>query len=381
MEEKFAIALSEKDGEEALKEISLKIKSTFPREVKYLLIFFTPHYSPPIIPRTINFTLKPRLILGVQSPFLIFEDRIIEKGVVACCINKNEAEIKDIFLKTPSAQKESTIESEHIESSLRSSLKGLARKNNFSVSFLSYQRNPHESTRALELSLGKMPNVFGAGFMKRYGAKNYLMVNNDIDEGFLDMVGKGLEIQLLKIGGFLPIGRPFSITRALPERNMILEINNEPAINIYKKYLGTKFDLFKKNYLFPLYPLGIKQKDSFLLITVTNCLEDGSLLCVGDIKETQEGHIMVFHPPSLLNTIKEKLNSLSGEKGLLLAINSLARKKILKDTDAEEIRFIKNSLGVNFKVFGAYFDYSIFADENTRVPEWETANLLMAVVK
>jgi hypothetical protein len=319
--------------------------------------------------------------MGIQSPFLIFEDRVIEKGVVACCINEPQTEIKSIFVKPEQTQKESSAVAQDIEASLRSALKGLGGRNSFSLPFLSYEKNPYASINAIKLSTGKTMTVFGAGFMKRYGAKNYVISNNTANEGFLGILGRGLEVQLLKIGGFLPVGKPFIITRAATERNIIMEINGEPAINIYKHYLGNKFDAFKKNYLFPLYPLGIRSNGSLILITVTNYLEDGSLVCVGDVKENQKGHIMVLHQASLIETIKEKLSCLEGQKGLLIIIDSLARKRILKDTALEEIRFIKNTIGDRFKIIGTYSDYSVFSDENTRDAEWEAANILMAAVR
>lgn len=380
-QQKFATALSEKDGEDALKEISLRIKATFPKSIKYILVFFTPHYQTSTIAKVINFTLKPQSIMGIQSPFLIYEDRVIEKGVVACCINDPYTEMKSIFVKPKQLMDDSSAVQEDIEASLRSALKGLGAKRSFSLPFLSYEKNPYASINAIKLSTGKTMTVFGAGFMKRYGDKNYVISGDTASEGFLGILGKGLEIQLLKIGGFLPVGKPFIITRAVTERNIIMEINGEPAINIYKHYLGSKFDAFKKNYLFPLYPLGIRNNGSLILITVTNYLEDGSLVCVGDVKENQKGHIMVLHHASLIETIKEKLGFLEGQEGLLIIIDSLARKRILKDVALEEIKFIKKTVGDKFKMIGTYSDYSVFSDENTREAEWEAANILMAAVK
>jgi hypothetical protein len=82
VEEKFAIAYSEKRGEEAAKELSLRIKSVFPKAVKDVFLFFTPQYNPQDALKTINFTLKPRRVIGMQSPFLNFEDKILEEGMM-----------------------------------------------------------------------------------------------------------------------------------------------------------------------------------------------------------------------------------------------------------------------------------------------------------
>ena len=61
--ETFAIAFSEREQAEAIKEIALKIKLVFPKRINYLIVLFTPDYYPKNILKTINLTLKPRRIL------------------------------------------------------------------------------------------------------------------------------------------------------------------------------------------------------------------------------------------------------------------------------------------------------------------------------
>ncbi len=103
--ETFAIAFSRKAQAEAIKEISLEIKLTFPKKINYLIILSTPDYHPSNILKTITLTLKPQQILGIQSPFLIFEGKVISKGVVACCINKEGVEFNETFSKETDPQK------------------------------------------------------------------------------------------------------------------------------------------------------------------------------------------------------------------------------------------------------------------------------------
>ena len=75
--EEFAIAFSEKEQAEAIREVSLKIKSIFPKDISNILILFTPEYQPRTILKTITLTLNPKRILGLQAPSLIFEGRIV----------------------------------------------------------------------------------------------------------------------------------------------------------------------------------------------------------------------------------------------------------------------------------------------------------------
>ncbi|MCM8827123.1 MAG: hypothetical protein NC904_06360, partial [Candidatus Omnitrophica bacterium] len=71
----FAIGFSDQPlGEEAIKEISLEIKSIIlNKPIDLLLIFFTPHYRPINLKENLEITLKPKNIFGIQSPIVIFE--------------------------------------------------------------------------------------------------------------------------------------------------------------------------------------------------------------------------------------------------------------------------------------------------------------------
>ena len=128
MEINFATALSEKRGEDAVKEVSLKIKSIFPKGVNFVFLFFTPHYQPVTILKTLNFTLRPKSILGAQVPLLIYEDRLIEKGILGCCINKEDAYLKSFLIKESSPQK--------IESAMRMAMKDFPGERQFAFSFI-----------------------------------------------------------------------------------------------------------------------------------------------------------------------------------------------------------------------------------------------------
>jgi hypothetical protein len=374
VEEKFAIALSEKFGEEGVREVSLKIKYVFPKFIKHLFVFFTPHYKPIEVLKGINLALKPMVLVGIETPLLIFEERIIERGIAACCINKKEAQLKEIFIKKEEPQ--------DIEAILRLSLRDFVGEKQFLLSFLSSQTSPIKYLRGVELSLGKFFNVYGAGYLKRFSSKNYQIINETLDRGAINAVMGGLQMHTLKIEGFLPLGRPFTLTRVSSKKDIIMEINNQPAINIYKNYLEEKFDVFKKNHLFPLYPLGIKEGKGTHLVNVVDYLEDGSLICIGEIKENSKAHIMLIHPTSLFEYIKQKIEVLkTKEDSLLFMINTLIRKKILKEHAEEEIALIKQRLGNKFKTIGIYSDYCLFFDKEMGKTNIESSSLSIMALR
>ncbi|MCK4912838.1 MAG: FIST C-terminal domain-containing protein [Candidatus Omnitrophica bacterium] len=370
--EVFAIAFSERKQAEAIKEISLKIKLIFPKEINYLILLFTPDYNPKNLLKTISLTLKPKKILGLTSPFLIFEGKVISKGVVACCVNKDGMELQETFSKATNPQE--------TELFLASSFRKLKKGDFAFLSFISSKVNPNDYIRGVKMSLGKFPNILGSGFTKQYSLHNSQIINNTIDDGLVNIAIKGLTIRSLRLGGYVPLGKPFIITKTTSNRDIILEINNQPAINIYKHYLQEKFDTFIKNHLFSFYPLGININDSLKLITIIDCLEDGSLICMGKIRKKESGHIMLLDSSLLIENLKRKLSPLRNNgQTLTFIINSLTRKKTLGEDAKKEISAIKKTLGDKSKVIGLYADYSFFSDREEENIDIEAGNLIVTM--
>ena len=368
----FAIALSEKDGEEAIREASLKIKLTFPKQINHLILLFTPQYNPASILKSVNLTLKPKTVLGLQSPFLIFEEKVIAKGIIACCINKEGVELEELSLESSDPQE--------IETFLASSFRKLKGKEFHLFSLLSPKIDPYTYTNKMRLSVGRVFNLLGIGYTKKQSPYNSQIVNNDLSEGLVNMIMKGPKMHYLKSRGYLPLGKPFTITKATADRRIIIEINGQPAIDIYKYYLEEKFDIFVKNRLFSLYPLEIIVDERPRLINIIDQLEDGSLVCLGEVKEKAKGHIMLLDPNLLLENVKSELKNIKDkEEGLVFMVNSLTRKKILKDHYKEEIKLTKQILGDKFKVIGLYSDYSFFSGESEGEIDIEAGDLLITL--
>ena len=372
IKETFAIAFSEREQAEAIKEISSKIKLIFPKKIDYLIILFTPDYNPKNLLRTIGLTLKPKKILGLQSPFLIFEGRVVSKGVVACCVNKDGLILHEAFSKGSDSQE--------IESFLTSSFKKLKRKNFSFFSFVSSRVNPAAYVRGMRMSLGKFFELLGAGFTKQYSSYNSQIINNDLGDGLVSIALKGLKIRSLRLGGYVPLGKPFTITKTTTNRDIIMEIDNQPAINIYQHYLQEKFTTFVKNHLFSFYPLGISTNGSLRLINIVDCLEDGSLICVGEVREKDYGHIMFLDSTLFIKNLEDKLSALRNNgQALTFIINSLTRKKTLGEGAKREIAAIKETLGDKSKVIGLYADYSFFSDKEKGDVDIEIGNLLITM--
>jgi hypothetical protein len=357
-----AIAYSQKSKEEdAIKEISLKIKYFLPRYIDLALMFFTPEYKPSLIQNVINMTLRPLYTIGIQAPLLIYEDKILDKGVVCACMEIEKAKIESRCLKVDKPEK--------IEVSLRESIRKL-KPYKFLMGFLSPSANPYNYLKGAQLGVGKTTKVLGFGYEGEQKVKYSQILNNEIGDRLLYFgLGGDFNIHYQKISGFYPLGRPFKFTKIDKERHLILEIDNKPAIEIYKKYLEENFNLFKKNKLFYLYPLGVKSNGNYRLLNIYDTLEDESLFYLGNVNPQEEGKIMILNEELLVEDTKRILTNIKTTNPceLIIIANSLIRKNILKNKSNQEIALIKEIMD-DTKIVGFYSDYQI--NFNSQIKEF-----------
>lgn len=370
----FCLYLSQKDGKEAARDISLKIKSIFRHKLNFIFLLFTPDYQPQELLETFNLTLRAATLLGVKSPLLIYKDKIIKKGVIGCCINKEGSKFENFFVGEK--------ESEKIEHKFRMEFKKPRKQGTNFISFLSPQVNPLSFLQGLRLSLGKLADFSSAGYTDKNYSIDYFMLNEGMGSGLVNLSIEGMGMQSIRLHNFIPLGKPFNITKFNFQQQIIHEINNKPAVEIYKHYLEEKFTELFKNRLFRYYPLGIPMGDSFRLLTVTDILEDGSFLLKGNLRYKTGANMMLLKENCSKALLTDKLQKVNtGEKGLAFVINSLPRKKILGEKAEEEIKYINEILSPDKEVFGAFCDYYLFSDYKTQDTNIETGGLLLNVLE
>ncbi len=366
----FSLYLSQKEGEEAAKEISLKIRTNFRQGLNFVLILFTPNYRPHSLLRILNLTLKTANLLGIKAPFLIYKDQLISKGVIGCCINKEKSQFKNFFVGEKDPAK--------IEHKFRQDFKETSRQKINFTSFLSPQIEPLSFLESLRLSLGKLNNFSGAGYTNKKDSTDHFMIDAGIGNGLINLNMLGVSKKISRLHNFIPLGKSFNITKLNFQQQIIHEINSRPAVEIYKKYLEEKFDIFIRNRLFYHYPLGIPSGNSFRLLSITNILEDGSFLFRGNLRYNTSANIMLLKEPcsqKILNSVFKKTEA----EGLVFTISSTSRKKNLNKKCEEEIKNIQKAFAPAKEVFGIFSDYYFFSDQKTQDTNMESGGLLLNV--
>jgi len=365
----FAVVLSKEREKEAVREISLKIKYSFPWSIDLVLVFFTPHYRVSSLLSSFFDTLTPNYIVGIRTPWIIYEDRIIPQGVMV------------ISLSLPGASFYLNVIERNNFDKIEVSLRNLLRETSLSFlfAFLPPSINQESFLKELKIALGKSENFLGCVslFSEESGDFFYQFLDGKIVEGILFLgLDRNVNVHHKKISGFTPVGRPFVFTKIDRKRRLILEIDNQPAFDIYRKYLEEKIEIFKERNLFYLYPLGVKKDISYRLISIQKLLENESFTFIGNIEEGMQGNIMILKEKVLWEEIENffKEEKVFSSSKLVIAIESSLREKILKEKLREELSLIKKNLG-NVPLVGFYSRYHLEFDTYFRDFVFEEGNL------
>ncbi|OQD43671.1 histidine kinase [Croceivirga radicis] len=189
--------------------------------------------------------------------------------------------------------------------------------------------------------------------------KTLTAYNSNPKEGEVVVIGfygKELEVSYANYGGWSVFGPNRLVTRS--KDNVLFEIDGQPALELYKKYLGEKSKDLPQAAL--LYPLAVKVGDKKPLVrTILNIDEKtNSMILAGDVPEGATVQLMM----STMNDIAEaasKAANLAMEKRskkpeLALLVSCVGRKLVLAGRTEEEIEEVRDAIGDTAVITGFY---------------------------
>ena len=169
--------------------------------------------------------------------------------------------------------------------------------------------------------------------------------------------GNDLEITYASFGGFQPFGPERIVTRA--EGNIVYEIDDQPALELYKKYLGEKVGHQMVSRL--AFPLNITQpgKDYAVVRTVIETeRDDDAIVLAGDCAQGSKVQLMMASIHGIVEGAQEAAKfALQGRKKhpeLALLISCMGRKAIMGLRTDEEIEYITETIGSDTAITGFY---------------------------
>jgi len=183
-------------------------------------------------------------------------------------------------------------------------------------------------------------------------------------EGKIVLVGfysNALHIGYGSMGGWDPFGPERVITKS--KENILYELDNRPALALYKEYLGDQAAGLPGTGL--LFPLNLRMKDDAdkknevvrTLLAVSE--EDQSMTFAGDMPEGAYAKLMKANFDRLVEGASgaaslSAQSEMTQKPELAILISCIGRKLVLKERVEEETEAVRSNLGEQVKIIGFY---------------------------
>lgn len=222
--------------------------------------------------------------------------------------------------------------------------------------------NGSELTKGLNSQDGESISVTGglAGDLSEF--KQTLIVNNAVGKSNLVVAigfyGSHLQVGYGSMGGWDSFGVDRLVTRS--SSNILYELDGQPALALYKKYLGSHAEnLPSSALLFPLsyFPEGseVPVVRTILSVDETN----GSMTFAGDIPEGSYVRLMKASFEKLVdgayNAATKAKNRLgNSDPELAILISCVGRRLVMKQRVEQELENVREVLGNETTITGFY---------------------------
>lgn len=196
----------------------------------------------------------------------------------------------------------------------------------------------------------------GGAFKQTYTLLNGEIFNNQVVA--FGVYGSGVEISYGSMGGWKPFGPARRVTRSVD--NVLYELDGEPALRVYKKYLGEDAkNLPASGLRYPFALLNDNEDTTGLVRTILSVDEKAeSLTFAGDIPNGGLVRLMHADLDGLVEgarlAAESTLNLKLGQPGVGILISCVGRKLVMGDDVEEEIDAVRGILGQKNHITGFY---------------------------
>jgi len=192
--------------------------------------------------------------------------------------------------------------------------------------------------------------------------KTWVIENGNLKEFTICAVGfygDNIHFEAASKGGWNTLGLSRTVTKS--KDNILYELDDKPALQIYKRYLGEKAKELPASGL--LFPLELKENvdsEESKVRTVLSVDESSqSITFAGDIPQNSKVTLMKANFNRLVAGAEKSaeslnLSSYNNEPLLCVAVSCVGRKLLLKSRIDEEIEAVKDVLPENTNLIGFY---------------------------
>jgi len=298
---------------------------------------------------------KNSIIIGASTSGNILLNELRENSLVVTVIKFASTTLQLVSNKIHSMQ-----DSFKVGQELASQLHNKDLKDVFVLSN-GLQTNGSKLTDGLNSILNKSITTSGAlaGDDAKFES-TYIIINNQTYEDYICAVGfygENIHFETASKNGLDKFGVQRIVTNS--KNNILYELDKQPALEIYKKYLGDKAkDLPSSGLYFPLAIKYPSHKEIIRTILSVNHQEN-SITFAGDIPQGSTVSFMKANYDRLIDGANEAANELDfdkykGEPLLCIAVSCIARKLVLKQRTEEELEAVFDVLPPNTLQVGMY---------------------------
>jgi hypothetical protein len=186
----------------------------------------------------------------------------------------------------------------------------------------------------------------------------------------IGLYGETLEISYASFGGWFPFGPDRRITKSF--NNILYELDNKPALDIYIKYLGERASELPQSAL--LYPLNVMIPGKKIPVVRTILgidYEKKAMILAGDVPVDSVVQLMMVSVDSISAGASEAARlAMLGRKTkpeFAFLVSCVGRKMVMDQRTEEEIEEVVEVIGEETKISGfySYGEIAPFYGENT----------------
>ncbi|KAB1158586.1 histidine kinase [Tenacibaculum aiptasiae] len=173
----------------------------------------------------------------------------------------------------------------------------------------------------------------------------------------IGLYGETLDVSFSINGGWTPFGPERIVTKS--DANILYELDDLPALDLYKKYLGDKSKELPGAAL--LYPLKVKSTNDkqSIVRTILNIDEEkNSMILAGDILEGSRVQLMMTNVDSIVNASEkaasDALKLRKTDPELAILVSCIGRKLVLDQRVEEEVEEVLEVVGKDTTICGLY---------------------------
>jgi hypothetical protein len=169
--------------------------------------------------------------------------------------------------------------------------------------------------------------------------------------------GESLEISFASHGGWTSFGPERKITKS--NGNVLYELDGQPALDLYKKYLGEKASQLPQASL--LYPLNVtpEGKDKPVVRTILSINDaDNSMVLAGDVPVNSRVQLMMASVDAIASgaetaaelAMKDRINS----PEIAILVSCVGRRLVMDQRVEEEVEQVRERVGDKAAITGFY---------------------------